>query len=510
MKRFLAVLMSILFFAGSVSCAPSAPHQSSDSGDVVAIPSAEPVPPASAEPATALPETHQPGGEVRTQEPGEDASAEPSGSAAPGETETPAPTEGPENSPEPVSATPAPATPTPAPATPTPTPATPAPATPAPTDDPAPVDGVSFSPNPSLPLPSTNEDVPHGQPLCFGGKVISSSPILSVSVVISSASGATVINESVDFTAAQNMKSVELVDRTFPKTGDASLTAKVKFEKLPAGTYSFCLYATTTENSNVRLAKHTFRVVKNEWNQLISNNLRNNYAYALSFFGSRDEFMFRYKWVSSTGRDITVEQSWLNSHFTSVTSPMDPSKVWYCHKKAAPHFTQAFDYAKSTYIRVSGGGYDSGVIKLSNLFVHFDGLFNTRFVTERNFVSHHAFGTAVDFNATMQVNKNRLENRELIRTEVQNHLAYNGIKEKNGVKYYDFTYDGSYSERYHNIPATVINYLLYELAFYRAGFGWGYYYYHTCDAMHFTVSEMDPNIHNTSSRSLRKVFSYIG
>ncbi|MBR0156818.1 MAG: M15 family metallopeptidase [Clostridia bacterium] len=507
MKRFLAVLMSILFFAGSVSCAPSAPHQSSDSGDVVAIPSAEPVPPASAEPATALPETHQPGGEVRTQEPGEDASAEPSGSAAPGETETPAPTEGPENSPEPVSATPAPATPTPAPATPTPAPATPAPATPAPTDDPAPVDGVSFSPNPSLPLPSTNEDVPHGQPLCFGGKVISSSPILSVSVVISSASGATVINESVDFTAAQNMKSVELVDRTFPKTGDASLTAKVRFEKLPAGTYSFCLYAATTENSNVRLAKHTFRVVKNEWNQLISNNLRNNYAYALSFFGSRDEFMFRYKWVSSTGRDITVEQSWLSAHLTSVTSPA--GKTWYVHKKAVPMFNQAIEYLKTTYVRV-GGTYSSSVVRLWDLVSSFDGILNTRFVTDRTFVSHHAFGTAIDLNAVMPVYKNRLENRDLIRDEVKNHLVYNGIKEKNGQKYYDFTYNGSYSGTYKNVPETVINYLLYELAFYRAGFGWGYYYTHTCDGMHFAVSEMDPNIHNTSSRSLRKVYSYIG
>ncbi|MBR4799270.1 MAG: hypothetical protein IK047_03300, partial [Clostridia bacterium] len=63
---------------------------------------------------------------------------------------------------------------------------------------------------------------------------------------------------------------------------------------------------------------------------------------------------------------------------------------------------------------------------------------------------------------------------------------------------------------YKNVPTTVINYLLYELAFYRAGFNWGYYYDHGCDGMHFALSEYDPNIHNTSSRSLRKVWSYIG
>ncbi len=325
--------------------------------------------------------------------------------------------------------------------------------------------------------------------------------------MITTAGGAAVIDQAVTFPASENKLSVELVDRTFPASGNQSLTAKVKFESLSVGTYYFYLYATVNGGSETRLVKHQFKIVKHEWNQLISNNLRNNYAYALSFFGSRDQFMFRYKWADN--RNITVESSWISEHFTSVTSPMNPNKQWYCHKLAAPHFTEAFNYIKTSRIRVHGA-HDSGIIPLSELLVSFDGLFNTRFVTDRTFVSHHSFGTALDLNATMQVNKNRIENRELIRTEVQNHLTYNGIKEQNGVKYYDFTYDGSCSELYHGVPATVINYLLYELAFYRAGFGWGYYYVHACDGMHFTVSEMDPNIHNTSSRSLRKVYSYIG
>lgn len=499
MKRFFAAVLAAVFLAGCISCAGknAGPH------DVVIIPGpVTAAPTASAEPFPTEP-GKTPDVGIRTPEPTDTPDPEP----------TPAPTDTPTPEPTPaLTDTPAPTPePTPAPtAVPTPTPKpTPTPApTPVPTPEPSsePVDGISFSPNPSLPLPSTSEDVPCGQPFCFGGKVLSNSPILSVTAVIASASGSTVINESVTFTAAQNMTSVELVDRTFPKTGDASLTKKVKFETLSAGTYSFSLYVTTVDNANVRLAKQNFRVVSSEWNQLISNNLRNNYSYALSFFGSRSEFMFRYKWISSTGRDITVEQSWLNSHLTSVTSPA--GKTWYVHKKAAQKFNQAIGYLKTTYVRV-GGTYSSGVVRLWDLVGSFDGILNTRFVTDRTFVSHHAFGTAIDLNAVMQVYKNRIENRELIRTEVRDHLVYNGIKEEGGRKFYDFTYNGSYSAVYRNVPETVINYLLYELAFYRAGFGWGYYYTHTCDGMHFAVSEMDPNIHNTSSRSLRKVYTYI-
>ena len=139
----------------------------------------------------------------------------------------------------------------------------------------------------------------------------------------------------------------------------------------------------------------------------------------------------------------------------------------------------------------------------------FDGILNTRFVTDRTFVSHHSFGTAIDLNAVMQANKNRLENRDLIRTEVQNCLVYNGVREQNGVRYYDFTYSGSYSGTYKNIPETVINYLLYELAFYRAGFGWGYYYPHACDGMHFTPTELSPTSFEEGPYAMRKVFTYI-
>lgn len=436
--------------------------------------------------------------------------------AAPEMTDTPALTDTHAPTPTPTSAPMATSTPTAAPtATPKPTAAptaTPKPtaaptATPAPTAQPTqPVQSaINLTQSANLPLPSTNEDLPQGQPFCFGGIVKCDSPILSVTAKVTTQSGASAISGSVNFTEAQSVKRVELVDPTFPKENDTSLTKKLKFEQLAAGSYVFSLYAEAVGSGSTLLYSSAFKVVGGEWRQLVSNNLRNCYAYALSFFGSRDQFMFRYRWMD--GRQIEVESSWLYPRMTSVTSPA--GQTWYVHKKAAPHYNSAINYMKTSFVRVRGA-HDSGVIRLWELVSTFDGILNTRFVSARDFVSHHAFGTAIDLNASMTPNGNALVNRALILSEVRDKLIYNGIKSENGVSYYDFTYTGSYSDRHKNVPTTVVNYLLYELAFYRAGFSWGYYYRHACDAMHFGLSEMSADTHNTSDRSLRKVYSYIG
>ena len=54
-----------------------------------------------------------------------------------------------------------------------------------------------------------------------------------------------------------------------------------------------------------------------------------------------------------------------------------------------------------------------------------------------------------------------------------------------------------------------MNYFLYELAFYRAGFAWGFYYPHTCDAMHFTLTELSPSLFTDGPYAMRKVFTYV-
>ena len=110
----------------------------------------------------------------------------------------------------------------------------------------------------------------------------------------------------------------------------------------------------------------------------------------------------------------------------------------------------------------------------------------------------------------MYPNANIPRNHDLIGGEVRNHLTYLGIKtDENGIRYYDFAYDGSYSARYNKVPKTIINYLLYELAFFRAGFEWGFYYETTCDAMHFMLTENDITRHMHTDIGLRKVYEYI-
>lgn len=372
--------------------------------------------------------------------------------------------------------------------------------TPAPT--PTAVPAIELVQSLSLPLPNTTEIIPQGQPFCFGGTVKSGFPLLSVSAVIT-ASGGSAKTYSVTFAEAEAVTRCELVDITFP-TDSSALTAKVKFQELAAGDYTFQLYASSTQQTAVQLYYSAFKIVSNSPIQLISNNFRNNYEYALRFFGSRDQFMFTYTW--GDGRNIVIDNSWVYSHFTYVTAP--DGRKWTVHNLAVPYYEKAFEYMTSTYVHV-GGTYDSGVIQLYSLVKEFGGTFVSRFVSDLTFVSHHSFGTAVDLNHTMDANLNRIYNRDNIRVEVSTHLVYNGIKEANGVKYYDFTYNGSWENTYRNVPTVIINYLLYELAFYRAGFGWGYYYPHSCDAMHFTCSELSPTLHDTSSRALRKVYSYI-
>ena len=539
MKRYMAIILAAVFIMGLMpSCLPF--HKEPEEVVIPTDNSASLITSAPSDAQTALPTpfpteipvmtelptmfpTNTPASSnaASSEEPSPEPSPEPS--YAPTEPPTQAPTEAPTKAPTAApSVTPAPtatAKPTPAPtATPKPTPApTPAPtATPNPTAAPTPApsagtdDSIRFIPNASLPLPNSNENVPQGQPFTFGGVVRAEDPIIAVTANIQWANGHT-DSYGVYFDPAQNKTSVELFDKTFPKTGNASLSAKVKMEELPAGNYVFYLYASTTKTQYVLLSCTSFKVVDSEWRELISNNLRNSYAYALQFFGSRSEFMFTYRWKSSTGRDIELQggiAAYEQAHMTIVDNPSGGH--WEVHKKAAPYYNRAVNYMKTTFIRVHGTNGDSGVIKLSSLISSFDGIWNPRFVTGRSFISHHAFGTAIDLNASMDANVNTLSNRDLIRKEVGTHLTYNGIKTApDGTQYYDFTYDGSHSSKYREVPTTCINYLLYELAFYRAGFNWGYYYDHACDAMHFGLSEFSADVHNTSPRSLRKVRNYI-
>ena len=81
--------------------------------------------------------------------------------------------------------------------------------------------------------------------------------------------------------------------------------------------------------------------------------------------------------------------------------------------------------------------------------------------------------------------------------------------DENGTKYYDFTYTGGYRNAVKEVPPEIVNYLLYELAFYRAGFRWGFYF-DSSDAMHFTLTESRREYFEEGAYALRKVYEYIG
>ena len=115
----------------------------------------------------------------------------------------------------------------------------------------------------------------------------------------------------------------------------------------------------------------------------------------------------------------------------------------------------------------------------------------------------------MDLNGSIGLNDAAPDNWAVFCREISENLIYNGIREKGGYRYYDFTYIGDWGTAYANVPTIIQNYLLYELAFFRAGFFWGVYYDHTCEAKHFGLGEYDPNLHTDSPLALRKVFEYI-
>lgn len=365
---------------------------------------------------------------------------------------------------------------------------TPSPAVPEITPSPTPA-RVVFTPSENAPLPGEAGVLPLGGRFFFGGSVTSDAPISEVCCTL----------DGTEYRVfpPRDTYELELLDVAF---SGASLAELARFEELEAGEHTFELSA-VTERGSARLASTAFTVTDSREIQLLPNNLRNSYTDALAFFGDEEKFMFTYSW--GRGRRITVSEEWLDKY--AVFMDGFDGVRWKTHIDAVPYYEAALGYIESTRIRVSGADFDSGVLPLSALLVSQSGPMVTRYVADMSFLSHHSFGTAIDINYDMVPNNNAIENRALITSEAAL-LSYNGIKEADGVRYYDFTYSGSYSERTANVPNTLLNYLLYELAFYRAGFAWGYYYPHCCDAMHFTLTELSPSLHDPA---LRLVSEYI-
>jgi hypothetical protein len=382
--------------------------------------------------------------------------------------------------------------------------------TPVPTPSPTPVvpSVLTFDESEDAPMPTIDSRLTLGQSYKLRGTVQSNYPILSVTISIDCDYNEDVFypyTQTVTFAAAKNVYSYQLDD---PLTNEgASLDSLTQISALHTGIHTLTILATSVgQPEPAQVYQTRFYVLSDQWNQIQRSDFSNNsYETAIRFFGDRDAFLYRYQWVN--GRYIVADPDWENEYIISYNC-LPNREPWRIHKLALPYYEKVSYYLTTVHVRVSGTNGDSGVILLSELIDTYNGSYCSRFTSSKQSISHHAFGTATDLNGGMGVNDNTKENKAVIDDEVKNKLTYNDIKIENGVLYYDFTYSGdSLLWVYKNVPETVINYLLYELAFYRAGFQWGHFYVSTSDGMHFTLTD-NIRISHDGNDGLRKVYEY--
>ena len=370
--------------------------------------------------------------------------------------------------------------------------------------EPSPV--LTFRADPAYPMPENSMLLKLGEPYAIGGTIYANYPIESVSVSVTCAHGPKnspyPYRKTVTLTEATG--SYDL--RSDMTESGKSLADLIRFEEFLVGVHTLRITAVCGGSRTVEVYRCTFFVAGEEWYELSRENFPDSYPEALKFFnGDESRFLYRYQWVN--GRYIMADPAWETAYITEIAGYPD-GMPWRMHVDAVPYMQKAFEYLETSFLRVHGSNGDTGVIKAIALITEYNGCYVSRFTSSLKSISHHTFGTAVDVNASMQPNKNIPENTEVIDKDVKGHLVYNGILEENGVSYYDFTYDGTYELDPNGVPQTCVNYLLYELGFYRAGFLWAHYYRSTSDAMHFCLSEFVTYSHDDQKMGLRKVFAY--
>ena len=355
------------------------------------------------------------------------------------------------------------------------------------------------------PLPEDGAILPLGSAYTIGGTIYSNYPLDSVNVSISCSHN----NKSpYPYRKAVHFERSKagIYDLNGKNTDEGvSLAARTDFSQLLVGVHTLKITASVSGSRAIELYRCTFYVLGDEWETITKENIPDSYREALKFFGKEERFLYRYQWVS--GRYTVADPEWEKTYITEIAGYPD-GMPWKVHIDAIPYFEKAFDYLNTSYVRVHGSNGDTGVIKAIDLITEYNGCYVSRFTSSLKSISHHTFGTAVDVNASMEPNKNTEANTKVIDDDVKLHLAFTGIHTDNGIPYYDFAYDGTYENDPNGVPQTCVNYLLYELGFFRAGFDWAHYYKSTSDAMHFCLSEFVTYNHEHAKYGLRKVYQY--
>lgn len=365
-------------------------------------------------------------------------------------------------------------------------------------------EGIQFQPCPEVPMIREGEVLQRGLDFNLHGSIYTDSPLTSVSAEMVPLTGdGAAVSKKVTFLPEQSITAYSLTTKAYD-----SIDKAFDIKRLKAGQYRFTLTATTLAQAEpVTLVQANCNIVTMKKHTLTQNKFDDNYSDALEFFhGDTKAMLFPY--YIGDGRGIGTDVFWRDAHI--VRSSLGRVNI-----HAVPNFEAANYYLRNTYLRVSMLNHYTGVAAEGSTMLLRDLVdkstpYVPRFQSNLEYLSHHTLGTAIDVNDNMYPNANIPRNHDLIGGEVRNHLTYLGIKtDETGIRYYDFAYDGSYSARYNKVPKTIINYLLYELAFFRAGFEWGFYYETTCDAMHFMLTENDINRHMHTDIGLRKVYEYI-
>ncbi len=365
-------------------------------------------------------------------------------------------------------------------------------------------DGLRFQCCTEVPLPSDGQVLEKGVDYNIHGTVYTGGALLSMSATVTPKGDGKKQTAKVTFDPAAQITawSIDSSRNTVEKT---SLNELLRFELLAAGRYTLTIAGTSTEaTAETQLYTGDFKVESVEKRRLNQNLFDDNWDEAYRFFGGDTEKFLFYYFPKPNEEGVSTETLWREKYL--VESPL--GRV---HADALPYFEQANEYLETTYVQVSSTKYPNApVMQLKTLiFDNNPGTYVPRFQKNMEFVSHHTLGTCADINEQLYPNTNHVENHALIGDDVRNCLTYDGIKtDEGGQQYYAFTYTGSYRGYTKRIPNTLANYLLYELAFYRAGFQWGYYYETTCDAMHFTLSETDYGLFMDTDRGMRKVYEY--
>ncbi len=364
---------------------------------------------------------------------------------------------------------------------------------------------LTFYADQEHPMPEDGAVLHLGDSFEIGGTVLANYPLNSVSVTITCAH-----NNKAPYPYKKSVSLKDSVKGSYDLNsketdGARSLAEIVQFSDLSVGVHTLKLSASCGDSRAIEVFRCTFYVVGDEWLEITKENFPDSYPEAKKFFGNDERFLYRYQWVN--GRYILADPEWEKTYITEIAG-YPVGMMWKMHLDAVPYMQKAFEYLNTSYLRVHGTNGDTGVIPAIALITEYNGCYVSRFTSSLKSISHHTFGTAVDLNASMQPNKNIAENTKVIDDDVKGHLKYNGIVTENGVAYYDFTYDGKYKTDPNGVPETCVNYLLYELGFYRAGFLWAHYYRSTSDAMHFCLSEFVTYKHDDKKMGLRKVFTY--